>query len=144
MRYPLRRLGAIRPIRQTSGMAEGTWTAAERKKVLAALDEAISAAQTVTLEEDFLRQGWTSEAAERFAHGSKKSDIGSKADGPPQERTKSTWACGSTTKAFPLRGGRFEASLSTSSQGARRSASLTCRGPAPKRRDGVRFNGSQR
>ena len=66
MRVPLRRLGAIRPIRQTSGMAEGTWTAAERKKVLAALDEAISAAQTVTLEEDLLRQGWTSEAAERF------------------------------------------------------------------------------
>jgi len=53
-------------MRQTFGVAEGTWTASERKKVLAILDEAISAAQAVPLDRDLLRQGWTSETVGRF------------------------------------------------------------------------------
>jgi len=47
-------------------MAEGAWTASERTKVLAALDEAISAIQSQPLNQDLLRQGWTSETVGRL------------------------------------------------------------------------------
>jgi len=47
-------------------MAEGAWTASERTRVLAALDEAISAVQAVPLNQDLLRQGWTSEIVGRL------------------------------------------------------------------------------
>lgn len=47
-------------------MAEGGCTASERTKVLAALDEAISAIQSQPLNRDLLRQGWTSEMVGRL------------------------------------------------------------------------------
>jgi len=47
-------------------MAEGNWTESERNRVLAALDKAIVAIRSQPLNQDLLRQGWTSEIVERF------------------------------------------------------------------------------
>ena len=47
-------------------MAEGNWTESERNRVLAALDKAIVAIRSQPLNQDLLRQGWTSEIVGRL------------------------------------------------------------------------------
>jgi hypothetical protein len=47
-------------------MAEGAGRASERTKVLAALDEAISAIKSQPLNQDLLLHGWTSETVGRL------------------------------------------------------------------------------